>query len=389
MFQQHRPSTAYIDLKALTQNYHGLKNMVGVSQFFCPMIKADAYGHGDIKVAEVLEKEKCQIMGVALVEEGVRLRDAGIKTNLLHVGAFDSAAAAKAIVDYKLTATLNTWEQLSVLEQTLQSPIKVHVKFDTGMHRMGFALKDAEKVFTKLKGHNKIQVEGIMTHLHSGEDADDVNGSSFQQLKDFQNVIEIFKPLNPIAHALNSSGAMNFAKHKNSKLPFGISSVQPARPGLALYGVSPIDNPPVKLEPVMSVRTKTTKYLEVKAGETVSYSATWQAPSDSVVAVVPMGYADGYHRILSNKGEVLFRGQKAAVVGIVCMDYFMINVTPFLKSETVDSLKNEEVTLFGYDSSGNLLEAASVAKKAGTVAWEVLTSVSGRVPRKFLHEGMK
>lgn len=388
MFQQHRPSTAFINLQSLANNFHALKSLVG-NNFFCPMIKADAYGHGDVEVARRLEKEKAQMLGVALVEEGAKLRDNGVKTGLLHVGVFDTVAAAKSIVDYKLTPALSTWDQISLLEQTLQNPIKVHVKFDTGMHRLGFAMSDAGKVFEKLKGHNKIQVEGVMTHLHSGEDADDVGGTAFDQLKKFQTVIEMFKPMNPIPHALNSSGLLNFAKHKNSSLPNGISSIQAARPGLALYGVSPIENPPVRLEHVMSLRTKTARYLEVKAGESVSYGAAWQAPADSVIAVVPMGYADGYHRILSNHGEVLFRGKKAAVVGIVCMDYFMINVTPFLKSEPANSLKAEEVTVFGYDSSGNLLETASVASKARTVPWEMLTSVSSRVPRKYLDEGIK
>jgi alanine racemase len=154
------------------------------------------------------------------------------------------------------------------------------------------------------------------------------------------------------------------------------------RPGLAIYGLSPIANPSLFLKPVMSLRSETVKYHFVRQGEGVSYNHTWKADRDSIVAVIPIGYADGYHRLLSNKAHVLFRGQRVPLVGNVCMDYVMVDLTNVIKNEVADSMKPEAVTLFGQDEMGNEISAAELAQKAQTIAWEILTSVGERVPRE-------
>jgi alanine racemase len=377
-----RSTRAVIHLDHLAHNVSELRRSLGSpSIFFCPMVKANGYGHGDVEIAKKLVAEGVEHLGVGLIEEGILLREMGVKGDLIFFGTFDESGA-KAVVEYSLTPVLSTWDQLKALESTVRTIYPVHVKFDTGMHRLGFSMNDVAKLSQYFQASNKLQLKGILTHLHTGEDADNIDGTSFEQLRKFQQVERTFQYLKPVSHTLNSAGMLNFLKHQGRTLPHGISTGQGVRPGLAIYGLAPVETD-LKLKPVMSLRSETVKYHLIKAGDGVSYNHTWKASQDSVIAVVPMGYADGYHRLLSNRGEVLFRGQRAPVVGNVCMDYFMINITPILKSqEVVESLKPESVTLFGSDETGKELSAFEVAKKAQTISWEILTSVGERVPRE-------
>lgn len=397
-FQQNifRPTTAMIHLDHLAENVKQLQTSFGENNFFCPMVKANAYGHGDVEVALRLEKEGVKTMGVGLVEEGLLLRQMGCQTELLVFGIFDQEAAFE-VVKWRLTPVLNLWNQFEDLEKVLLSfgkehlPLPIHIKFDTGMHRLGFDWKEADKIFQFLESKKNIfKVKGILTHLHSGEDASDSAGKSFEQLRKFLEVETIFSSLNPISHTLNSAGLLNFIQMKKnsfSGLP-GISLNQGVRPGLAVYGYSPLKESilGINLKPVMSLRSHVVRYHELQVGEGTSYGHTWKAGRKSIVGVVPIGYADGYHRILSNQGAVLFEGQKVPIVGNVCMDYLMIDVTDVIRGRDRDLFYESEVTLFGYDESGNLLAANEVATKAKTIPWEVLTSVGERVPRVYLEK---
>lgn len=351
------------------------------SRFFCPMVKANGYGHGDVEISKQLEKEGVQHLGVGLIEEGLLLREMGINTGLLFFGTCDERGA-KVVIAHRMIPVLSTWDQLKAFESVAPKDYPVHVKFDTGMHRLGFDLKDLSKLTAHFAGSSKLKIQGVLTHLHTGEDAGDVEGTSFEQLRKFQDVEKAFQNQKVISHTLNSAGFVNFLSHQGKTLPHGISPNQGVRPGLAIYGLSPVATDKLNLKPVMSLRSETVKYHWIPKGDGVSYNQTWKAPKDSVIAVIPMGYADGYHRLLSNKGEVLFRGQKVPVVGNVCMDYLMIDVTATLKDETAESLKPEAVTLFGADEKGNSISAVDVAKKAQTISWEILTSVGERVPRE-------
>ena len=377
--EQYRPTKAVIHIENLTHNVRELRTAIGFETFFCPMVKANGYGHGDVEISLRLADEGVQQLGVGLIEEGILLRQMGLKTELLYFGIFDEKGA-QAVVQNQMIPVLSTWEQVRALESVVPSDYPVHLKFDSGMHRLGFALSDLSRLSNYFQT-SKMKVKGILTHLHTGEDADDLQGSSFEQLKRFQDVEKAFKGLAPVSHSLNSAGCLNFLNHRGKTLPHGISPVQGVRPGLAVYGVSPVLSPAVKLKPVMSLRSETVKYHFIKRGEGVSYNITWKAPVDSVVAVIPIGYADGYHRALSNKAEVLFRGVRVPVVGNVCMDYVMVDITRTLKNEVAESLMPEAVTLFGYDELGNQILATELAKWAGTISWEILTSVGERVPR--------
>lgn len=375
-----RPTRAVIHLEHLAHNVRELKKAVGSQVFFCPMVKANGYGHGDVEISKRLEKEGVTHLGVGLIEEGLLLREMGVQTQLLFFGTCDSKGA-KAVVEYKLTPVLSTWDQIQALESVVPQDYPVHVKFDTGMHRLGFDLKDLAKLVSYFSGPTKMKIQGILTHLHTGEDADRFDGASFEQLRRFQEAEKAFQPFGVVSHTLNTAGLTNFLKHQGQKLPHGISPHQGVRPGLAIYGLAAVPGP-LNLKPVMSLRSETVKYHFVRQGDGVSYNMTWRAPKDSVVAIIPMGYADGYHRLLSNRGEVLFRGQRVPVVGNVCMDYLMIDITQTLKNESAENLKPEPVTLFGFDEKQNIISATELAQKAQTISWEILTSVGERVPRE-------
>jgi alanine racemase len=386
----YRHTSAVIHLDHLAHNFHSLRKFHGEQNFFCPMVKANGYGHGDVEVSRCLEREGAKQLGVGLVEEGLLLRQMGVKCELLVFGIFDRRAAAE-ILRWRLTPVISVWSQIEALESlplTGSERIPVHVKFDTGMHRLGFSIEDSKKVFERLLKHPKIEVKGICTHFFKGEDAHDLNGQSIQQLQKFSNIEQLFSPMQVISHTLNSAGIVNLHRLKEEKatLPQGIRSEQGARPGLLIYGLSAMDETPAELslKPVMSLRSHIVRYHRLHKGETVSYGATWAAPQDSIVGVIPIGYADGYHRWLSNKASVLIKGQRAQLVGTVCMDYIMVDVTGIVSEQDVSSNREVEATLFGYDSSGNLLKASELAAKAHTIPWEILTSVGERVPRVFV-----
>ncbi len=380
-----RPTTAFINLNNLSHNIQVLRSAVGENVFFCPMVKANAYGHGDVEIALCLEKEKVKTVGVGLIEEGVSLRQMGVSTEILVFGLF-GADGADEIVQQRLTPVISTWEQLEFLEKSLNvrgsSPWEIHLKFDTGMNRVGFDVLEAEKVFMAVTTKKKyFQVKGICTHLYSGEDASCTKGASYDQLRKFLSVEKIFAPLTPISHALNTFGLLNFVLMKRRKSPqrLDISMNQGVRPGLAIYGYNPLSEPipDLELRPVMSLHSKVVQYRRLNVGESVSYGHTWKARRRSLVGLVPVGYADGVHRILSNRSSVLCEGVKVPIVGNICMDYLMIDLTDIQNSP----LEESDVTLFGYDRNGTLLSASEVAAQSQTITWEVLTSIGERVPR--------
>jgi len=389
--KMYRRTYAEINLDHIAHNFETLRKAFPQSSFICPMVKANAYGHGDVAVALCLEKVGAKHMGVCLIEEGLKLRQAGVTADILVFRGFDREGA-EVMIQNQLTPVVSTWDQFEALQSVATKPVQIHLKFNTGMNRLGFPVEDAQALFEACWQNTKVRVQGILTHLHSGEDAFDPGGESAEQLARLEKVFELFKPLNPVVHSLNSAGILNSVlvrsqnnpQHPLSRINWGL------RPGLMMYGYNPLvpqDVLPIKT--VMTLRSVTSDYRKVAAGDVVSYGGTWTASKASVVAVVPIGYADGYHRILSNKSQVLFAGQRVPVVGKVCMDFIMIDVTEVVKNKNLKEIGEQEVILFGHDSQGNALSANEVAKHAQTVSWEILTSVGERVPRVFVGEWAK
>lgn len=386
--EMYRRTYAEINLDSLAHNIELLQRSFPNVSFFCPMIKANAYGHGDVQLGLFLESLGVKHLGVCLIEEGLLLRSFGVKAEILVFRGFDKEGA-RIIVQNNMTPVVSTWDHLEHLESLdLKSPVSIHLKFDTGMNRLGFKVNEAQKLFDRLWQNKKIRLKALATHLFSGEDALSDSLRSSEQLRSFHAVSMLFKPFGVFCHALNSAGT---AALMNLNQTPGDHNAHPLmlqnwglRPGLMIYGFNPLpQSQNFGLKPVMALKSHVNSYRLLEVGETVSYNGTWQASRPSIIAVIPIGYADGYHRILSNKSSVLFMGHRVPVVGKICMDYLMIDVTDVIKAEDIDKYKNQEVTLFGYDSDNNFISPKELSEYAQTIIWEILTSVGERVPRIY------
>jgi alanine racemase len=356
-----------IDTQSLRHNLQLLKKW-SRGEFFCPMVKANAYGHGDVLVARVAEEAGVSALGVALVEEGVRLREAGLKAPILTFAPL-SVDAVKAANKFCLTPVITRFEDLQALDRAGSSPTAVHLKFNTGMQRLGFDTDEIPKLKAELKSRPWVKIEGVCTHLTHGKEAGDGSGPSQTQLRRF---LEMCKDFPGVRHGHKSASLASLMENHND----GIG----ARPGISIYGL-PHDGKQTGagLKPVLSWKTRIARVHTVEKGESASYSARWTAERRSVIGVLPVGYGDGYMRALSNKASVLFRGQRVRVVGSVCMDYTMVDLTDSAVSGLPQA--GDEVTLIG-EQGGQRIEAAELAELAGTIAYEVVTAISARVARE-------
>lgn len=428
-----RKTYAEINLDHLEFNVAQIRQNLNPGTFFCPMVKANAYGHGDVTLAKALELMGVQSMGVCLIEEGLLLRQFGVKAEILVFRGFDFQGA-QAILEHRLTPVVSDWSHFESLDQAMSSASRnaescpVHIKFNTGMNRLGFEPSEALKIFDYVRDHKKFQVKGVLTHLFKGEDGIHPEGRTTEQLQCFEKIRAIFSSINPVFHVLNSGGILSQIKLKKygqidsplTAFPWGV------RPGLMMYGYNPLETSEANyfakpsqgdsgltdlgetgldtfgqwtfsLKPVMTLKSTVSVFRSVRQGDGVSYNHTWRANRESVIAVVPIGYADGLHRILSNNTSVLFCGKRVPIVGNICMDFLMLDVTgspshegPSYESRSHESRSHEgEVVFFGEDGLGNTLSAAEQARAAGTISWEILTSVGERVPRVYQSKNKK
>lgn len=383
--EMFRSTFAEINLDALGANLDEIRKIAGDDRFICPMVKANAYGHGDVHTSLALEKVGTETVGVCLIEEGVLLRAAGLQTKILIFRGFDKRGAEK-ILEYQMTPVVGSWEQIQHLEAAADEPVKVHIKFDTGMNRIGFNPDQAEKLSNYFKKSKSLKLKALLTHFAMGEDAVSENGFSAQQTAKFEKVIDYFSDHDVYAHLLNSGGIASLAQIKKSKVTdhFLLKRAWGFRPGLALYGYQPgPEFNEMKLKPVMTLKSVVNNIRNVMPGESVSYGCTWRPRVPSKVAVVPIGYADGIHRLISNKAQALFAGKLAPIVGRICMDFLMLDVTNIVADDDLTKWNEEEVILFGYDEKNNFLSAQAQAEMANTIVWETLTSVGERVPRHY------
>ncbi|MEC7242169.1 MAG: alanine racemase [Myxococcota bacterium] len=361
-----RPTCARIDLTAVRSNYRKLAGLMGDSVRLFAAVKGDAYGHGACEVARALEQEGCEDFGVALVEEGRALREAGVRGRILCLGG--AHTGPEEALESNLTPVLFDLEsakRFDALGRARGEPVKVHLKVDTGMGRLGVLLSDWPAFLDRFADLSHVRVEGIMTHF---SDADDVEDHfTVEQNRRFEEALEMararaFHP--SVVHAANSAAAMKFPHLRHSMV----------RMGLSLYGIPPFSECPVKLDPVMRVTTEVLMVKNIPSNYGLSYSRSWRSQRPSRIATLPVGYADGYLRSLSNRGLVGINGQRCPVRGAVCMDMMMVDVTDCAERVRV----GDEVELVG-----GLIGAAELASWAGTIPYEILTGWSGRVPRNF------
>lgn len=385
----HRPTYAEVDTRRIRANFLTIRDLFPAGTFLCPMVKANAYGHGDVEVSKALRAAGAAHLGVGLIEEGIGLRQAGDQSSILLFGLFEERSA-EAVVETRLTPVISDESQLESLKKVLakrgEAAFRIHLKFNTGMNRLGFNVDQAGRLREWLRENPRFVLEGVCTHLLRGDDAGVPGRESESQLMALAEALKPFQDLPVQVHALNSSGAVNLWHRVAQKQNLGGGGRWPlgARPGLAIYGEQPSrdEEVQIRLQPALSFKSHLVMIHRLKEGERVSYNATWRAKRPSLIGVVPVGYADGYSRFLSNKGSVLCKGHRAPVVGTVCMDYFMVDLTEVEKASGVITV-GEEIVLIG-EQGGSQLTAAEVASLIGTISYEVLTSISERVPRIFL-----
>jgi len=375
---ESRPTFAEIDLSALRHNYQEVKRTVPARCGILAVVKADAYGHGFMDIATELEKFGVTAFGVAFLAEGIQLRKSGIDRPILILGGIYPGQEKKCI-GFNLSTAVFSLEQARLLNYVagkMFRTARIHVKIDTGMGRLGISHEEAPAFFRKLAGMKHIELEGIISHFASADELND-DGRSFtaRQAEVFARVVETAK---------GEGFAPRYVHIANSAAAFSLdlSFCTMVRPGIVLYGALPSADfeGRMDLRPVMQLKSRVAMLKWVEPGTSISYARRYVAPERTLIASVPVGYADGYSRALTNRGEAIIRGKRARVAGTVCMDWIMLDVTH------IDGVSvGDEVILLGCDREGNCIRAEELAAWAGTIPYEIFCGVSKRVPRIYLN----
>lgn len=374
-----RPTWAEIDLAGLAANFSLVKERVGPEVNVMAVVKANAYGHGAVECARRLESKGADWFGVALPEEGIELRRAGIEKPILCLAGFWEGQA-DACLQNKLTPAVYQLETIAALDRAAHDRgevADVHVKIDTGMGRLGVRFDEVGDFVAQLKRFRNVRIDGLMSHF-AAADEPRCGPLTSHQIQRFENAATAFREQGfqpTFTHLANSAGVFG------QPGAFAKGAANMVRPGGVLYGLwrdildpAHRDEP---LRPVMSLRSRITLLKWVPAGETVGYGCTFEASSKTLVATIPLGYDDGYMRALSNRGHAIIRGVYATVIGRISMDLTIIDVTNVPGVEV-----NDEVTLMG--QAGNLaVTAEDIAKTAGTLSYEVTCGIGARVPRVY------
>jgi len=367
-----RPTWVEVDRKAIVENLAALRRRVGQVKIM-GTVKANAYGHGLVEVSRLLEQEQIDMLGVSILDEAMHLRQAGITGPILIMGTILPEEAERA-VELDVTPTLNSFEaarSLSNAAEKRHRGIKAHVKIDTGMGRFGTLSHKAVEYVQRLQFLDHLEIEGIYTHFPVADHQQDA--FTLEQIRRFKEILAALAQRGidiPLQHAANSSAILNYPE----------SYFNMVRPGDMLYGLYPSDkvDRSLALKPALSWKSRILTLKQVPPGWGISYGRTFIASKDMIIAIIPLGYADGFTRHLSNIWHVLVRGRKAPVVGMVCMDQFMIDVT-----DIPGATAGDEVVLIGRQGDDEIA-VDDVARQLGTINYEVTCGISTRVPRVYI-----
>lgn len=359
-----------IDLTALAHNVRQIKQLLSPQTEMMAVVKADAYGHGAVTVAQTVLESCASWLGVATIPEGIALRQAGIKAPILILGATNSPQQIQAIAQWQLQATLINPQQALIFSETLAPnlTLPVHLKLDTGMSRLGYPWQKAAEFVQLVQGLPNLQITSIYSHLATA-DSPDPSEMQLQQQR-FDEAIAQIKSLGiklPPLHLSNSAATLS-----NPSLHYDM-----VRVGLAIYGLYPAPHlaSVIDLKPVLQVKARVTQVKTIPAGTGVSYGHHFIAPTEMRLAVLGIGYADGVARNLSNKMQVLIRGQLVPQIGAITMDQMMLDA-----SNLPDLQVGETVTLLGQDGA-IAISADDWATTLNTISWEILCSFKHRLPR--------
>jgi alanine racemase len=366
-----RPTVAEIDLGSLEFNYRQLQKRIPEGVNLLAVVKADAYGHGAVPVSRKLENLGVAYLGVAISDEGVELRKGGVKAPILVLGGIYKESLNQ-VLEYNLTPVVfgkDSLEMLAKAAKRREKKARVHVKVDTGMGRLGVPLDLWPAFLRELKRFPEIEIEGILSHFSM---TDEDEAFTTHQWGEFQGAVSCAKEMGiscKYLHMANSGTLIAFPSYLGNLV----------RPGIMLYGAypSPTFRDVISLRPVMTLKTRIHFLKSVAPGTRISYGGTFLAKKESLIATIPIGYADGYSRQLSNQGEVLVRGKRAPIVGKVCMDLIMVDVT-----EIPDVSSGDEVIMIGKQGNEEIT-VDEIARKIGSISYEVLCSVGKRVPRVY------
>jgi alanine racemase len=365
-----RPTICSIDLGALRWNFRQIKKKVGAQVKIMAMVKANAYGHGAVAVAQTLADEGSDAFGVASLEEAVELRRAAIRQPIIVLaGAYVEQSGQ--FLEHHLTPVIHDLKTLRSFEAALKSTsanLAIHIEVDSGMGRTGFLAAEVDLWHAELQKLKALRIEGVFSHFSDAETANEAYSEG--QVQTFAAVIASLRNagINPGFVHMAKSAALLTMPHSHFTM---------VRPGLALYGIYPSAplSEEIALKPVLSWTTRILQLKRVPAGTCLGYGRTFVTKRESLIATLPVGYADGYRRMFSNRGAVLVRGCRAPVAGRVSMDLTTIDVTDIAKVQ-----QGDEVTLLGRQGDVKI-SADEMASWADTISYEILTSIGTRVPR--------
>ncbi len=372
-----RPTWLEIDLDCIAHNIQQFQQLLGSGVKIAAVVKADGYGHGAVEVSRAAVAAGVYCLAVAFLEEGVELRQAGVENPILLLGYTDPAQVP-ALCRHRLIPSvfdLNVARKMSAEVGKLERELPIHVKVDTGMSRLGVGPREAAEFINEIFRMPGLKLEGVYTHLAAADEEN--NKYTGNQLLQFNQVIESCRNLGvfPLYHAANSAAASAYPESR-----FGM-----VRLGISLYGYYPSpllrDKKYVSLKPALSFKSRVVYLKEVPPGTAISYGCTHITSSRSVIATVPVGYGDGYRWNLSNRAWVLVRQQRVPVIGRVCMDHLMLDVTGVKGARVGD-----EVVIYGRQGPEEIT-VEEVAGCLGTVNYELLCAISRRVPRLYLRKG--
>ena len=368
-----------VDLDAIAYNFESMRKNIREGTQILAVIKADAYGHGAVTVGKFLDTFS-YIWGfaTATAEEALELRDAGIQKPILVLGyVFEEHYEELIEKEVRMPVfDLETAEKIASYAEQIHKKAKIHIALDTGMNRIGF--KDTQKsaaVICKISQMAYLQIEGMFTHFARADETDKIYADrQFRRYMDFHRQLQDWGVTIPVCHCSNSAGIID--------MPY--ANLDVVRAGITIYGIYPSDEvqkEKVPLKPVMSWKSGIAFVKEVEAGEQISYGGTFVTPKKMKIATIPTGYADGYPRMLSGKASVLIHGKRAQILGRVCMDQFMVDVT-----EIPDVSRGDEVTLLGQDQEEEIT-VEELSDLCGRFPYEFVCCVSKRVPRVYLGGG--
>jgi alanine racemase len=370
-----RPAWIEISLLAIRENISAFRQIVSQRAQIMGIIKADAYGHGAVKVAGALRQAGVRNFGVALVQEGVELRENGFDEPALILG-YTPEEDFPAALRHKLTLTIYSYSQAALLARhaaDMGTPARIHIKIDTGMGRIGFLpINHAAREIDEIAALPNLILEGVFSHLAWADNPE--SGFTKVQYARFRDLLADLEKMGVEAgtrHIANSAATINF--------PF--THLDLVRIGISLYGLYPdaqmAVHPKIPLVPAMQVKAKLVHVKEVAEGTPLSYGCTFTTRRRSLIGTVPMGYADGIPRALSSNGDVLVKGKRCPIAGRICMDQFMVDLSG------LDDVKVGEEVVFLGSQDGNTITADEVAEKAGTISYEIVTRMSPRLPRIY------